>query len=508
MGAIMAETANEVWKDGPTGSPYQPEKSRIRAWGTWVEQVVQAFTSGGGFVYTSRVEMYADLSHSSNTIAWVVGDATVSYNGIYQKVGITGFGSWTRVADLPYSFIIATDTGAGTANAIQATTSIPVSESALVWLSAFEANTGSPVTVSFNGGTDLAIKTNSGNDIAPGGLLAGMTVMGIVSGSTFRLVSDQASAAIVAAAEDAADRAENAATLALNNFVSENFVANGVDTDFPLANDPGSPNNMIVVVDGLPMQTPDSFDLVYAGSVANIRMPEVLPDGTKFNVRYGNVIAVGAPTDGSITSLKLANSAVTTAKILDDQVTYAKLQNVSATLRLLGRKTAGAGDTEEISAAELRDLFLPAGSVVDSVAAFYTANAALTTQIPADDTIPQVTEGSQILTASITPKSITNKLRIRFIGRGAASATTGIVWAIFNGAANAIAAGHVSASAADFSYSLSGEVELVPGSLSAQTVTVRVGPSNASTIRMNGISSSRLFGGVGACTLIVEEIKA
>jgi hypothetical protein len=45
------------------------------------------------------------------------------------------------------------------------------------------------------------------------------------------------------------------------------------------------------------------------------------------------------PTDGS----------VTTAKIANDAVTYAKIQNVSATDRLLGRSSAGAGDVEEIT---------------------------------------------------------------------------------------------------------------------------------------------------------------
>ena len=42
-------------------------------------------------------------------------------------------------------------------------------------------------------------------------------------------------------------------------------------------------------------------------------------------------------------------SAVTTAKIADDAVTYAKIQNISATDKILGRSTAGAGDTEEIA---------------------------------------------------------------------------------------------------------------------------------------------------------------
>jgi hypothetical protein len=45
------------------------------------------------------------------------------------------------------------------------------------------------------------------------------------------------------------------------------------------------------------------------------------------------------PTDGS----------ATTAKIVDANVTYAKIQNVSATDRLLGRSTAGAGVVEEIT---------------------------------------------------------------------------------------------------------------------------------------------------------------
>ncbi|WP_164850776.1 hypothetical protein [Sinorhizobium meliloti] len=111
---------------------------------------------------------------------------------------------------------------AGTANAIQATTSLPVSGSALIWMNVFEANTASPVTVSFNGGTALTIKTNSGNDVAVGGLTTGMIVLGIVSGSTFRLVSDQASSAIIAQAEAAqAAAAASAAAAAASAAAAE-----------------------------------------------------------------------------------------------------------------------------------------------------------------------------------------------------------------------------------------------------------------------------------------------
>ncbi len=58
----------------------------------------------------------------------------------------------------------------------------------------------------------------------------------------------------------------------------------------------------------------------------------------------GNVTGAGT---GSFAAT-IAADAVTTGKINDNAVTYAKMQDISATDRLLGRSTAGAGDTEEI----------------------------------------------------------------------------------------------------------------------------------------------------------------
>jgi len=142
----------------------------------------------------------------------VIADSTVAFNGIYRKAGGSGSGSWSRVADLPYSFIRLSDAGAGTANAIVATSSIPLPTAAystLFLMNVFEANTGA-VTIAANGAAARPLKTNSGNDIVDGGLTAGMLAAFVDDGTNFRLVSDQASAVIQAAAEAALALAEAA----------------------------------------------------------------------------------------------------------------------------------------------------------------------------------------------------------------------------------------------------------------------------------------------------------
>jgi hypothetical protein len=192
----MVQLAETIWRDFvtdgvPSTGANEPRKRDIREWGTWIEGVA-AGAFAGAVVFPSKETADINLDHAANTMAWVVLDSTPGDNGVYRKIGASGTGSWARIADLPYSYIKASDNGAGTPNAIQATTSIPVPAAdgyALIALNIFEANTGSPVTVSFNGDTALAIKTTTGQDIAAGGLSAGMIVAGYKSGATFRLLT-------------------------------------------------------------------------------------------------------------------------------------------------------------------------------------------------------------------------------------------------------------------------------------------------------------------------------
>lgn len=52
------------------------------------------------------------------------------------------------------------------------------------------------------------------------------------------------------------------------------------------------------------------------------------------------------------------------------------------------------------------------GDTVQVAYAETAANTVLSTVIPADNTIPQVTEGTQVLSASITPTSASNFLLV------------------------------------------------------------------------------------------------
>ena len=142
------------------------------------------------------------------------------------------------------------------------------------------------------------------------------------------------------------------------------------------------------------------------------------------------------------------------------------------------------------------------------VYAEYTTNVDIATVIPADDTIPQIGEGTQILSVVITPKKLTNKIRLRFQCSSSVSVPAGgAAAAIFaNGGANAIAANVVSHTNAAYVLPLGVEVEITPASLAAQTYTVRVGPTTASNLRLNGNTAGRVFGGIMRATIIAEEI--
>ncbi|MFG1330216.1 DUF2793 domain-containing protein [Xanthobacter autotrophicus] len=147
------------------------------------------------------------------------------------------------------------------------------------------------------------------------------------------------------------------------------------------------------------------------------------------------------------------------------------------------------------------------GNVVQVVNASTTAVATTTALIPYDDTIPQITEGAEVLTATITPKSATNVLRIDVSLQLSPSVQSSVIVALFKGSgADALAAG-IDLAGAGSNTQVVISCFMVAGSTSAQTFRVRMGMVSAGTLTLNGLSAARRFGGVSASTISIVEIN-
>lgn len=195
---MAAPSGSEVWRDYvtngiPSSGANNPKKSDIRSWASWLESLVTSGVLSSGPWFATKAVM--TLGYAANTIAIVYNDPAPANNGLYIKSGASGSGSWNQLTSfLPgYQFVTASPTGESTPNAIVAVTSprLPAGDGvALVTLVVPATNTASPVTVRFDGGAALSIKTRTGENPDAGELQQNDVVAGFVSGSTFRLISD------------------------------------------------------------------------------------------------------------------------------------------------------------------------------------------------------------------------------------------------------------------------------------------------------------------------------
>jgi hypothetical protein len=174
----------------------------------------------------------------------------------------------------------------------------------------------------------------------------------------------------------------------------------------------------------------------------------------------------------------------------------------------IGATAVGAAVLTATDAAAAREAIgLPtSGTVIDTSYAEIATYSTTTAVIPIDNSIPQNTEGTEIISASITPKTTTNSLRVRFSISMAVGSQDNIIVAMFlNSGTNAICARY-SSTAANFSQLMYMEHEFVPGATTSQTVKIRVGTGSGSSLYINGNSVGRLLGGVNSGLLAIEEI--
>lgn len=166
------------------------------------------------------------------------------------------------------------------------------------------------------------------------------------------------------------------------------------------------------------------------------------------------------------------------------------------------------GVTTYLNSGTLSNLTFPAGHIVqrDSV----QTNALVTGNTAGpylDDTIPQNTEGDQVLSLAFTPTSATNKLEISIkIQVGADSGT--LMGALFQDTtANAIASCLQYLAAGDTVVSIGLDHTMVAGTTSPTTFKLRVGTQVTHNISLNGVSEARLHGGVCSSSMIIKEIQ-
>jgi len=129
-----------------------------------------------------------------------------------------------------------------------------------------------------------------------------------------------------------------------------------------------------------------------------------------------------------------------------------------------------------------------------------------TTVIPFDNTVPQITEGTQFLSLSITPTNASSTLEITVSTQAAHSDLSGIATALFqDSGTNAIAAMVQLNSVVNGSASVNFTHFMASGTTLSTTFKVRVGAGGPGTLTFNGTSGSQILGGVMASRITIKE---
>lgn len=146
--------------------------------------------------------------------------------------------------------------------------------------------------------------------------------------------------------------------------------------------------------------------------------------------------------------------------------------------------------------------FSTLAGVKQVVSSFLHTLQTITTVLPYDNTIPQNTEGDQVLSLAITPTSATSTLIIDINVTAASNSTSRTVgMALFqDSTANALAA-------TEDTNSCNLRHVMTSGTTSATTFNVRVGPSAAGSVYINGTTGGvQLYNGVCNSSIVIWEI--
>lgn len=139
-----------------------------------------------------------------------------------------------------------------------------------------------------------------------------------------------------------------------------------------------------------------------------------------------------------------------------------------------------------------------------------TALVTCSTAMPYDNSIPQNTEGTEVLTVTIVPTVTTSILEIIFAGYATGNGTpTSINVALFQDTtADALSASGFAVAAGSIGISIFLRHIMVASTTSSTVFKINIGP-NSGTAYLNGkTGGTRLYGGVSSATLSIREFRA
>jgi hypothetical protein len=216
----------------------------------------------------------------------------------------------------------------------------------------------------------------------------------------------------------------------------------------------------------------------------------------------GDKVAICTIDNGGTIGTTSVTWTLIEVSIADGSIAYAKL---AASAIGAGSDLISGTASKLVNAAE----FKAANKILQFVQTTTTTATSTTSTIPFDNTVPQNTEGTEVvgLQTAITPKNASSllmiELEIDIIGMSTNQSWGGAIFV--DSVANAIAAGNVTPSGATFQQQFRLKVFVSAGSTSARTYKFRFGPNSGTAYFLQG-SAGALYGGTAQATMTITEI--
>jgi hypothetical protein len=154
---------------------------------------------------------------------------------------------------------------------------------------------------------------------------------------------------------------------------------------------------------------------------------------------------------------------------------------------------------------------VPSGTgVIQQIRTTSFSTNTTSTVLPFDNTIPQITEGKEFFTVTITPTSASSVLVIECcMTLGTDNVAMGVIALFQDATANALAATATVLSGAGLTNTISLFFSVSAASTSARTYRIRFGPgSGVINMDVNSTNAGGLFGGVCVSFLAVTEFAS